>query len=116
MPTLCLIDASPSFENATFFNDSPTSGFGGWGDPADDYQITTGAFAHNFDAVYPVPHRIRRNYTARGSGSDSFGDGTYFTTDPLWNFFTPASQEALVRGYVGDFGGFLTKILSTSVS
>lgn len=50
------VDASPGSANATTFNDSLTSGLGGWGDPTDDYQVTTGAFAENFEVVYPVPH------------------------------------------------------------
>jgi len=100
------LDASPNFPNATIFNDSPTSGFGGWGNPADDYQITTGAFADNFEVVYPIPHKIRRNYTARNDNPDPFGDGTPAAPDALWNYFTPTSQKALVEGFVGDFQGF----------
>ena len=109
-------DASPSFENATIFSDSPTSGFGGWGNPADDYQITTGAFANNFKVVYPVPHKIRRNYTARSTNVDPFGDGTPPAPDALWNYFTRASQDALIKGYVGDFEGFQTQSEGTVVS
>ena len=110
------VDASPDFANATIFNDSPTSGFGRWGDPADDYQITTGAFADNFEVVYPVPHKIRRNYTARSVNADPFGDGTPPAPDALWNYFTPASQKALIQGYVGDFEKFQTQFEGTVVS
>lgn len=112
----CLVDASPDFANATIFNDSLTSGFGGWGNPADDHQITTGAFADDFEVVYPVPHRIRRSYTAGSSHPDPFGDGTPPAPDPLWNYITPASQEALVQGYAGDFEGFQTQFEGLPVS
>ena len=113
---LYLVDASPDFANATIFDDSPTSGFGGWGDPLNDYQITTGAFADNFEVVYPVPHRLRRNYTTRSVNPDPFGDGTPPAPDSFWNYFTPASQEALIRGYVGDFEGFQTRLEGPIVS
>ena len=72
----CLIDTSPNFPNAAIFNDSPTSGLGEWGDPNDDYQIATGALARDFEVAYPVPHRVRRNYTVKGDVPDPFGDGT----------------------------------------
>ena len=47
--------------NSAFFDGSP-SGVGGWGDPTDDFQITTGGFK-DVIAAYPSPHRIRRNCT-----------------------------------------------------
>jgi len=111
-----LTDASPNFPNATIFDNSPTSGFGGWGNPSDDYQITTGAFAEDFQVVYPVPHKIRRNYTAGSTNSDPFGDGTPPAPDALWNYFTPESQKALVNGYIGDFQAFQTQFEGPVVS
>jgi len=113
---LFYVDASPNFPNATIFNDSPKSGFGRWGDPNDDYQITTGAFAHDFQVAYPVPHRVRRNYTPKVPVSDPFGDGTAPPTDEMWHYFTPASQKKLMEGYVGDFGGFHAEFESLVVS
>lgn len=110
------IDAGPNFPNATIFNDCPKSGFGGWGDPANDYQITTGAFAKDFENVYPIPHRVRREYTAKSGGGDFFGDGTPSAPDDLWSSFTPASRDALVQGYAGDFEGFQAKFQGTAVS
>ena len=83
------------------FSDSRTSGFGGWGNPADDYQITTGAFAEGFEVVYPIPHRIARNYTEN--------DDTP-TPTLLWESFTPAILEAMVQGYIGDFVGFQAQL------
>lgn len=111
-----LVDASPDFVNSSILNDSPKSGFGGWGDPTDDYQITTGAFAGDFEPVYPVPHRIRRNYTARSLGGDIFGDGTPAAPNPFWTYFTPASVEDLVQGRIGDFQGFQAQFEGTVVS
>ena len=113
---LRLVDASPDFFNSTIFDKSPKSGFGGWGSPADDYQITTGAFADEFVPVYPVPHKVRRNYTARSLGGDIFGDGTPAAPNPFWTYFTPASVKALVRGHIGDFRGFQAEFESTTVS
>ena len=113
---LYLVDASPNFPNSTIFDDSPTSGFGGWGDPAQDYHITTGALADSFKLAYPVPHGLRRNYTANYYVADPFGDGTFVPPDDLWTFFTPASREALVNGFVGDFEGFQTLLEGMSVS
>ena len=114
--TLDLADASPNFTTATIFNDSPTSGFGGWGNPSDDYQITTGAFANDFELAYPVPHRIRRNYTVRSLSADPFGDGTAPAPDDFWNYITPESQKQLINGYVGDFEGFQMILEGSTVS
>jgi hypothetical protein len=110
------VDASPDFTNATIFNDSPTSGFGGWGDPANDYQITTGAFAKDFEVAYPVPHMIRRNYTSRSANPNPFGDGTPPAPDAFWNYFTRESQDTLINGYIGDFEGFQTQLEGPVVS
>lgn len=104
--TLYRADARPDFPSATIFNDSPTSGFGGYGDPNNDFQITTGAFAKDFELAYPVPHKIRRNYTERSFSTDPFGDGTAPAPLPFWNYFTKESRDTLVNGFVGDFEGF----------
>jgi len=100
------LDANPNFPNSTIFDDSPISGLGGWGDPADDFQITTGAFAKDFEVVYPVPHKIRRNYTERNDNPDPIGDGTPGATMALWNYFAPDIQDELIHGSVGNFEGF----------
>ena len=110
------IDARPDFFNASIFNDSPTSGFGKWGNPADDYQITTGAFANDFQVAYPVPHKIRRNYTATSTSADPFGDGTPPAPDAFWNYFTRESQAALINSYAGNFEGFQTQLEGPVVS
>jgi len=112
MLILHLTDASPSFTNASIFDKY----FGGWGDPNDDYQITTGSFAKDFDLVYPVPHRLRRNYTDRGTNPDPFGDGTPPAPLPFWNYFTKESRATLVDGYIGDFEGFHIQFEGPTVS
>ncbi|KII92640.1 hypothetical protein PLICRDRAFT_104279 [Plicaturopsis crispa FD-325 SS-3] len=50
------------FEHASIFDDDPESGWGGWGDPTQDFQITNGGFK-NFHVSYPNYHRPRRNFT-----------------------------------------------------
>ncbi|KII84662.1 hypothetical protein PLICRDRAFT_117591 [Plicaturopsis crispa FD-325 SS-3] len=51
------------FEHASvYMDDDEESGFGGWGDPKQDFQITTGAFK-DFHVSYPNYHRVRRNFT-----------------------------------------------------
>lgn len=87
-------DAS-DFENSDIWDPDPVSGIGGWGNPDDDYQITSGAFANDFSLVYPSSHRLRRHYTPTVSGPNG--------TVALASLFTPESQIALVNGYVADF-------------
>ena len=50
------------FYHATILSDSDYDGLGSWGDPNNDFQISTGGFK-NLTFAYPVPHRIYRNYT-----------------------------------------------------
>ena len=50
------------FYHATIFSDSDYDGLGSWGDPNNDFQISTGGLK-DIMLAYPVPHRIRRNYT-----------------------------------------------------
>ena len=102
-------DANANFPNSAMFSDSRTSGFGGWGNPADGNQITTGAFAEDFEVVYPIPHRIARNYT----------ETSPLTPTPpaiLWERFTSAALEAAVQGFIGDFVGLQAQIQGLTVS
>jgi len=99
-----LTDAS-DFRDSDFWDSDTTSGIGGWGDPDNDYQITDGAFAYDFPASYPVPHRIRRNYTVTFPNRPD---------EPLADAFSPESQEAMVNGFEGDFIGFQTRFESGS--
>jgi len=93
---------SANFQNSTWWNPDPISGIGGWGDPNNDYQITTGAFV-NFTVSYPSPHRLRRQYTP------TVGDGR-----PLAPLFSPESQREMVNSYVGNFIGFQTRFEASS--
>ena len=87
-------DAS-DFQNSPFFDPDQFSGLGGWGDPKNDYQITDGGFA-DIEVSYPVPHKIRRNYTL------VYPD----RPGPLTNLFTPEVMNTLIHSFPGDFIGF----------
>ena len=94
-----------NFQDSTFWDPDATSGVGGWGDPNDDYQITSGGFAKDFIVSYPVPHRIRRQYTPVVPGGPAA---------PLTKAFTPESQVAMVNGFEGSFVGFQAEFESGS--
>ena len=79
-------------------------------DPTDDCQITSGALAGDLEVAFTVPHWAGGIYTKR-SHPDPFGDGTPPAPDPLRNYFTPTSQEALVPFY-----GFQTQFEGLPVS
>ena len=83
------------FTNSTFWDPDTTSGIGGWGDPNNDYQITSGGFANNFTLSYPSPHKLRRQYTPIFPGFPE-----------LATLITPESQAAIINGFVGDFIAF----------
>jgi len=86
------------FEHATIFDDDPESGFGGWGNPADDYQITTGGL-EDFWISYPDPHRIRRQYTPEADLTP--GNLGYINVS-----FAKPSVDYMVDSFIGDFVGF----------
>jgi len=103
-----------SLHTENFFNSSifdPTCGFGGNGDPNNDYQISDGPFSNELRA-YPVPNKIRRNFTAQAwkGGAGPFADNL---PDPLIDpdlyantTFDKEEVAKLVNGFVGDFRGF----------
>jgi len=103
-PTYCsrvaepiqFITDSSNFENSTFWDPNTTSGIGGWGDPNNDIEITDGGFATGFHLSYPSHHRLRRRFTPIAS----------IRPFPLVETFTPASQMAIVNGFVGNFPDF----------
>ena len=108
--------------NSAFFDGSP-SGVGGWGDPTDDFQITTGGFK-DVIAAYPSPHRIRRNCTIEPfNGPDPTPP---FPIDPnappvpqdfmINTTMTQQNVDSLVNGFGGDFIGFQTYFESGNVS
>ena len=98
-------------EHSTMFDGDESSGLGGWGDPNDDLQITTGGFK-NVVRAYPSPHRIRRNYTSRTPANAP----SLFPNDPLAppvdptilinGSFSQANYDFLLNGFLGDFMGF----------
>ena len=106
--------AADSFdtEHSTMFDDDGVSGLGGWGDPNDDSQITTGGFKDVVRA-YPSRHRIRRTYTLRPLGNLP---STPFADDPLAppvdptiminGSFTESNYNFMLNGFLGDFTGF----------
>ena len=94
---ISFVTDAANFQNSTFWDPDTTSGMGGWGDPNDDYQITSGAFGEDFTISYPVPHRPRRQYTSSVVGGPA---------SPLTNAFTPEAIAAMVNGYEGSFVGF----------
>jgi tyrosinase len=93
------------------FDNDEVSGLGGWGDPNDDIQITTGGFK-DLVRVYPSPHRIRRRYTLQPLADIP----NPFPNDPLAppintsifinGSFARANYDFLLNGFVGDFEGF----------
>jgi len=84
----------PALPDSTIFNDPRTRGFGGWCDPTYNYQITTGAFA-DFELMYPIPHRIRGNYTETSNATPP-------TLTTLWKRLPSATREALIQGHIGE--------------
>lgn len=60
-PDLKEIDTADVY-HTTLLSDSDYDGLGSWGDPNNDFQISTGGLK-DIKLAYPVPHRIRRNYT-----------------------------------------------------
>jgi tyrosinase len=93
------------------FDDHEKCGLGGWGDPNDDIQITTGGFK-DVVRVYPSPHRIRRNFTLQPLANIP----NPFPNDPLAppvdptilinGSFSSANYDFLLNGFLGDFRGF----------
>jgi tyrosinase len=99
-------DAS-DFYSATIFDDDPDSGLGGWGDPANDFQITTGGFAQDFMVSYPAPNRVRRNYTLQPFLGPEFPPGSVADPEVYINTtFTQSNADYMVNSFVGDFEGF----------
>jgi tyrosinase len=102
------IDA-PDFYHATILDNNTKSGFGGWGDPNNDFQITTGGFAKDFIVSYPSPHSIRRNFILQ-----PFLDPAPFpgppppanTAEDINTTFTEANAIYSVESFVGDYESF----------
>lgn len=100
-----------------FFNSDPifspsTTGFGGNGDPENDFQITDGGFVNDFAVAYPVPHHVRRNFTTKpwiDFAGSVLASGELLPIDENKMANTSFSTEEvrkLVEGFEGDFDGF----------
>ena len=105
-----MVDAFDT-ENSTIFDEDEICGLGGWGDPNDDIQITTGGFKDAMRA-YPSPHRIRRQFTLQ----PLVNIPNPFPNDPLAppidptilinGTFSQTNYDFLLNGFFGDFKGF----------
>ena len=93
---------------------------GGWGDPDNDYQISTGGFK-DIIMAYPSPHRIRRNYTLYPYASPGFpppwGNDPAAPPPPadlmINTTMTKENVDYTVNNYEGDFFGFQTYFENT---
>lgn len=114
------LDAHDFYNNNLFDNSS--YGVGAWGDPANDYQISTGGLK-DIMLAYPSPHRIRRNYTLFPFANPHFLNR--FLGDPeaplppadlaINITMTKEKVDYLVNDYQGDFIGLQTDLESVSV-
>jgi len=107
--------------NSDMFDGSP-SGVGGWGDPANDYQISTGGFK-DLIVAYPTPHHIRRDFALRPFTNPNLPPLFTDPTAPLppkdLMINTTMTKESVtysVNNFEGDFIGFHTYVESPSVS
>lgn len=94
-------DAS-SFNTSAIFGTDPTTGLGGFGDPLQDYTVTTGGFA-NMTLAYPIKHVVRRQFTPY-----PYLDWWWVPrpTESAMTTITQAFVDEAINGYVGDFIGF----------
>ena len=98
---------SADFYHATIFSDSSYDGLGSWGDPSNDFQISTGGLK-DIRLAYPVPHNIRRNYTLQPF-LNGLGGPPGVTLDPtlmLNTSFTKENVDFIVHSFSGDFLAF----------
>ena len=110
------------FYHSKFFDNS-SSGVGGWGDPANDYRISTGGFK-DMVLAYPNPHHIRRNFTLFPYLDLGFpplwGDDPSTPALPgdlmINTTFTKENVDYLVNNFEGDFFGFHGYFESLTVS
>jgi len=95
------------FYHSTIFSDSTFDGVGSWGDPENDFQISTGGLK-DIILAYPVPHHIRRNFTLQPFVSGSPPPGAA-PVDPLLMInttFTKANVDFTTNSFTGDFVAF----------
>ncbi|CAE6411923.1 unnamed protein product [Rhizoctonia solani] len=91
-----------SMNTSAIFSTNSATGLGGFGDPLQDYQVTTGGFS-NMTVAYPVKHNIRRQFTLF-----PYLDWYWLQrpTEAANVTITKAYVDAAINGYVGDFVGF----------
>jgi hypothetical protein len=106
-----VVDSFDTEHSAMFDNDS-VSGLGGWGNPDDDSQITTGGFK-DITVAYPSRHRIRRTYTLQPLGNlpnqPFANDPQAPPVDPtimVNGSFTKSNYDHALNGFLGNFTGF----------
>ena len=109
--------------NSDLFDDS-SSGIGGWGDPANDYQISTGGLK-DIILAYPNPHHIRRNLTVLPFATSNY-PAFVFPGDPLSPpsprdmmaniTMTKQNVDYTVNNFEGDFSGFQAWVEALPVS
>jgi len=103
------------FYHSTLFSNSTFDGVGSWGDPTNDFQISTGGLK-DIRLAYPVPHQIRRNFTIQPFllGINVPGAAP---VDPLLMINTTFTKEVVdfnVNSFTGDYIGFQTYLESIS--
>ncbi|KAF9647444.1 Di-copper centre-containing protein [Thelephora ganbajun] len=92
------------FYHSTIFSNSTCDGLGSWGDPDNDFQISTGGFKDT-RVAYPVPHNIRRNYilqpflNAPGVSPDN-------SLLMINTTFTKANVDFTLNSFTGDYINF----------
>ena len=99
------ISDAANFYGSTLFADfSSTSGLGGWGDPAHDFEVPSGGFS-NLHLSYPSAHTLRRNFTLQPYVN---ADSPFFPNPELManTTFTEEEVSKMVRGFEGDYKGF----------
>jgi len=92
------------FYHSTIFSDSTFDGLGGWGDPNNDYQISTGGLK-DIRLAYPSPHYIRRNFSIHFPPSFPLPPGVP-PVDPALNLndtFTSNITDFIVNSFTGNF-------------
>lgn len=104
-----ILDSADVFNSPIFLDTNSESGFGGWGDPENDFEVPDGGFSpsSSFALAYPSPHTLRRNFTSQPFGNSLYLSDADRTLAPN-ETFTPAERDKLVHGFVGEYAGFQT--------
>ncbi len=110
-----ILCAETNVQTSPLFVDyDPLSGLGGWGNASDDYSLTNGGFK-DFRISYPIPHRLRRQYTPQGGGGFPGGGGGGGGANGLPSTFSASYISSAVNGNAGNFTSFQNAIENVSV-